>query len=336
MSKHKGKEKKIEDDDKNRHKGGKKKHNRDRGESANRKKSELLTVRSGRDISEANPLDRVTYLEAKLILKPDRFTSMRAFRDFGKIVHKIAKKVGVGFVADPEAGLRPKIREIVFGDTPDFRLYNNAFILRRRIEYVDGFPVGDPQIVFKFRHPDEEQAKAVEVAPNIAGKYRIKFKAEALPPKEEVGGFRFLYSHNCQFGLSQMHDPDKTSMATVVKVFPALAALKKVDSEKISLVNGGIIEEVLLPIGELDFGSGLVGNCDISLWRTRGEHKSLVAEFGFQVKFARKEDVGAKQRKLVAQFYISLQQEVEDWLALGVTKTAMVYRLNGNKPQSHE
>ena len=53
-------------------------------------------------------------------------------------------------------------------------------------------------------------------------------------------------------------------------------------------------------------------------------------------KFARKEDVAEKQKKLAAQFYISLQQEVEDWLALGVTKTAMVYRLNGNEPQSHE
>ena len=46
--------------------------------------------------------------------------------------------------------------------------------------------------------------------PNIAGKYRIKFKAEALPLKDEVGGYRILYSHNCQFGLSQMHDADKT------------------------------------------------------------------------------------------------------------------------------
>ena len=26
----------------------------------------------------------------------------------------------------------------------------------------------------------------------------------------------------------------------------------------------------------------------------------------------------------------------EAWLALGVTKTGMVYRLNGNEPQSHE
>jgi len=39
---------------------------------------------------------------------------------------------------------------------------------------------------------------------------------------------------------------------------------------------------------------------------------------------------------LATQFYISLQLEVKDWLALGVTKTAMVYRLKGNPPQSHE
>jgi hypothetical protein len=174
------------------------------------------------------------------------------------------------------------------------------------------------------------------VRPNIAGKYRIKFKAEALPLKNEVGGYRILYSHNCQFGLSQMHDADKMSMATLVKVFPALGKLQKESDEKLSLVNGGIVEEVLLPLGQLDFGKGLVGKCDIGLWRTRGEHKSLVGEFAFQVQFARREDVAEKQKKLAAQFYISLQNDVADWLALGVTKTGMVYRLNGNEPQSHE
>ena len=96
------------------------------------------------------------------------------------------------------------------------------------------------------------------------------------------------------------------------------------------------MEEVLLPLGQLDFGKGLVGKCDIGLWRTRGEHKSLVGEFAFQLKFARKEDVAEKQKKLAAQFYVTLQREVKDWLALGVTKTAMVYRLNGSEPQSHE
>src|SRR6516164_6752103 len=115
--------------------------------------------------ADGAPLDKVTYLEAKLILKPDRFTSVQSFRDFGKIVRQTAKKLGVGFIADPDADQRPQIREITFGDTPDFRLYNNAFILRRRITYVDGFPMGDPEIVFKYRHPDELKATQVDVRP---------------------------------------------------------------------------------------------------------------------------------------------------------------------------
>ena len=286
--------------------------------------------------ADGTPLDKITYLEAKLILKPDRFTSVDSFRQFGKLVQRTAKNQDVGYVEDREAGLRPQVREVVFGDTPDFRLYKNAFILRRRISYVDGFPVGDPEVVFKFRHPDEARAAAVDVRPRIAGKYRIKFKAEALPLKEQLGGYRILYSHNCQFGVSQMHEADKTCMATLTRVFPALTSLKQSDEEHICLVNGGIVEEVLLPLGQLDFGKGMVAKCDVSLWRTRGEHKPLVGEFAFQVKFARREDVAEKQKKLAAQFYVSLQRDVKDWLELGCTKTAMVYRLQGSAPESHE
>ncbi len=294
------------------------------------------TSPEGAAYADGSPLDRIQYLEAKLILKPDRFTSVQSFRDFGKLVQQTAKKTGVGFIEDAQAGQRPLIREIVFGDTPDFRFYNNAFILRRRVSYVDGFPVGDPEVVFKFRHPDEQMATKFDVRPKIAGKYQIKFKAEVLPLKDQIGGYRILYSHNCQFGASQMHEADRTSMSTIIKVFPALASIKKADDEKISLVNEGIVEEVLLPLGELDFGKGLVGKCDIGLWRTRGEHKSLVGEFAFQLKFDDKASVAERQKKLVAQFYITLQQAVKDWLALGVTKTGMVYRLKGNEPQSHE
>lgn len=281
--------------------------------------------------ADGQPLDKITYLEAKLILKPDRFTSVQSFRDFGKLVKQTAKKVGVGFIEDPNADQRPEIREITFGDTFDFRLYNNSYILRRRIRYVDGFPVGDPEIVFKYRNPDEHSATETDVRPKIAGAYRIKFKAEALPLKNEVGGYRILYSHNCQFGLSQMHDADKESMGTLCHVFPALESLKKSDTEKVSLVNGGIVEEIMLPLGQLDFGKGLLAKCDISLWRTRGEHKPLVGEFAFQVKFPSRESLAEKQKKLAAAFYITLQYAVKDWLELGVTKTAMVYGLNGSK-----
>ncbi len=286
--------------------------------------------------SDGHPLDQFQYLEAKLILKPDRFTSVESFRDFGKLVKRTAKGLKVGFMDDPETGRRPQIREIVFADTPDYRLYNHAFILRRRISYVDGFPVGDPEIVFKFRHPDEQEAAAVDVRPHISGKYRIKFKAEALPLKDQIGGYRILYSHNCQFGLSQVHEGDRPVMSTLARVFPALSIVKKSHEEKVNLVSGAIVEELLLPLGQLDFGKAIVAKSDVSLWRTRGEHMPLVGEFAFQVKFVRKQDVHRKARELAEQFFVSLQRDVKDWISLGTTKTGMVYRLNGNAPQSHE
>ena len=198
--------------------------------------------------------------------------------------------------------------------------------------------MSDPEIVFRYRHPDEKSATAVDVRPRIAGKHRIKFKAEALPLKDQVGGYRLLYSHNCQFGLSQMHDADKLSMDTLLKALPALKALKTSTGERLpSLVNGGIVEEVLLPLGKLDFGKGPGRQIATSRCGARAASTcrwSASSRSRSSSRAARRWP--PSQKRLVAQFYVALQQDVKDWLALGVTKTAMVYRLKGNAPQSHE
>lgn len=298
--------------------------------------SETQTSRAIGTYGDGHPFDRVQYLESKIILKPDRFNSVDSFRQFGKLVRETARKLDVGFDSVPKADTRPQVREIVFGDTPDFRLHNHSFILRRRIRYQDGFPIGDPEVVLKFRHPDEQTAAAIDVRPKIAGTYRMKFKVEALPLKEEVGGFRFLYSHNCVFGLSQMHDADKLSMQTLTRVFPALSALKKSKEERVSLVSESIIEEVLLDLGVLDFGKGATASCNVALWRTRGEHRPLVGEFAFQTKFDRKKPMHEKSKRLCEQYFVTLQFDISDWISLGTTKTGMVYRLKGNPPQSNE
>src|SRR5262249_2734751 len=114
------------------------------------------------EYSDGHPLDQVHYLECKIILKPDRCTSVESFLDFGKLVRRVADEAKVGFSTGHLSGQKPHIREVVFLDTPDFKLYNNAFILRRRITYVDGFPLGDPEIVFKFRHPDMQRAAELD------------------------------------------------------------------------------------------------------------------------------------------------------------------------------
>ena len=101
--------------------------------------------------ADGMPLHEVEYLACKLILRPNRFTSRRSLFDFAKVLRRPADECGVKFSTEEFEDAPLKIREVLFVDTKDFKLYNNAFILRRRIPYTDGFPSGEPEIVFKFR-----------------------------------------------------------------------------------------------------------------------------------------------------------------------------------------
>ena len=298
-------------------------------------RDERAGTQSSETYSDGHPLDEVQYLECKLILKPDRFTAAKTFLEYGALVEKTAKAFGVLF-DNRNVVLAPELREVVFFDTRDFGLYNQAFILRRRVRYEQGFLAGDPEIVFKFRHPDLDTAAKLDVRPKIAGRYRVKFKAEALPLKDQVGGYRLLYSHNVEVGLSQLPEGDRTAMASLHTVFPCLAGLKAPSSDRIELVNETIVEEVLQDLGTLDFGHGVTAKANVALWRERGLHKSLCGEFAFQAKFNRRDDLHDKAMERMRGFFIALQHAGRDWLSLGTTKTGMVYRLHGNPPQAHE
>ena len=286
--------------------------------------------------SDGHPLDGVHYLECKIILKPDRFTSKQGFIDFAKVVKHAAEKADIELSTSHLEGQRPEIREVVFLDTGDFRLYNHAFILRRRITYEDGFPVGDPEIVFKFRHTDAQKTADLDVRPHIPGVYKMKFKTEMLPLKDKLGGMRILYSHNVEFGLSQIKLADRTNMATLVRFFPCLAPLKRSTADTVELVNQMIVEEILFDLGKLDFGKGVVAKNDLALWRGRGNHASLIGEYSFQAKFDRKDELHPKVQRRVEEFFLAVQGHARDWVSLGTTKTGVVYQLKGNPPQAHE
>jgi hypothetical protein len=292
-------------------------------------------VKPGR-YADGLPLNEIQYLECKLILRPNHFTSRKSLFDFAKVMRRPAAETNVDFSSEEFVDAPVQIREVLFMDTTDFRFYNNAFILRRRIPYEDGFPVGDPEIVFKFRHPNIQAAAEMDVRPRIFGDYRIKFKAEALPLKDQLGGMRILFSHNVQFPLSHVHENDSTSMETLVRVFPALGSLKKSPGEKVELVGETIVEEVLQDIGILDFGDGTSATANVALWRARGDHRPLIGEFAFELKFKRRQDLREKGLRRAEAFFVRLQDAAKDWIALGATKTGVVYRLKGNPPHAHE
>lgn len=284
------------------------------------------------------PIHQVEYLCCKLLLRPNRFVSRESFFDFAKALQPPAKEEGVRF-SFGDYRLQPvKIREVLFIDTDDFRLYNNAFILRRRIPYKDGFPIGDPEIVFKFRHPDIQVAAETDMRPRILGDHRVKFKCQALPLKDKLGGIRLLFSHNVQFsraaigmGRENVHDMD-----ALIEILPVLDRIRKYPKEEIKLVSNTIVEEVLQDIGEFDFGQGISCKANVAIWRTRGEHRPLIGEFAYQFRFKDRDALGKDALRRAEAFFIGLQLSAKDYIMLNATKTATVYRLLGNPPTSHE
>jgi hypothetical protein len=292
-------------------------------------------VRQGR-YGDGLSLHEMQYLCCKLVLRPNRFRSRQSLFDFAKVLREPAEKHRVRFSSGTCETQPIQIREALFVDTSDFRLYNSGFILRRRIRYEDGFPIGDPEIVFKFRHPDLQKAAETDVRPQILGDHRVKFKCQALPLRKQLGGIRMLYSHNVQFPRSSVGEDDVLAMRTLTKIFPVLARIRKDPDERISLVSNTIIEEVLQDIGELTFGDGMRAKVNVSLWRTRGEHRPLIGEFAFQIRFRDRRELGLDAMKRLEAFFVALQYAAQDWIALDATKTGIVYRLHGNAPKPHE
>lgn len=295
----------------------------------------LPAIRPGK-YADGLPYDEIRYLECKLILKPNHFTSRSSLFDFAKVLRRPAREHGVIFEPCSYTDRPLAIREVLFVDTHDFRLYNNAFILRRRIPYQDGFPIGVPEIVCKYRNGDPQATAAMDMRPHIKGDYRIKFKAEALPLKDGLGGMRMLYSHNVEFHMETAITTDRIAMDRIVEALPPLRSVLTDPAEKLELVSGTIVEEVLQDIGIVDFGNRMSAMCNVALWRNRGDHAPLIGEFAFQLKFRRREDLTDEALARCESFFLALQMEARDWIQLGATKTGVVYHLKGNPPNAHE
>jgi hypothetical protein len=283
--------------------------------------------------SDGHPLDEVHYREFKILLKPDHFTQAHHFKEFGKLLRHAASQLDVALYTDKVESETNQVREVVFYDTHHFDLYNQAFILRKRTLYKDGFASGAPELALKFRHADVSKAAAVDVRPQAPGAFRVKFKEEVLPLADKIGGARNLYSHNVVLAMTS--STVDTSVKHIAQTFPSLQNVD-LSGRTLTLVNDVAVEEVLHDLGELHFGHGVEGKANVAVWRRRSDEKPLVGEFAFQCKFRRADDLHAKASKHADKFFVALQHAVHDWVQLGTTKTRIVYGMGSTEVRNRE
>ncbi|MDQ0346935.1 hypothetical protein [Ancylobacter vacuolatus] len=279
-------------------------------------------------------MDDIHYLECKILLRPERFFDPHQFEVYWHKLGLIAPEFKVGVTTNKD-GFKRQVREVLFYDTPDYDLYRNAFILRKRTFYTDGWPEPEHELTLKFRHPDLAVAAAVDVVPHLSGHADIKFKEELLPLKDSLGGMRSLYSHNCVLlspGLVL-----NEGLERITTVFPELAEHCPADkAATISLVNNLPVEEVQVNVGSFDFGHGLTAKATIAVWRDRATESAIIGEFAFQAKFDRYDALHAKARERAEAFFKAAQTRAPEWVKLGATKTALVYNFGKQLVASHE
>ncbi len=268
------------------------------------------------------PSDQIQYREYKLLLKPERFPDEKGFHKFWKIAHHAAKSLGIKLGKIDES-IKPHQREVVFYDTPHFKLYNHGFILRKRTFYHHGLPDPRHELVLKFRHPDKKVALAVDPRPLLPCAYTMKFKEEILLPKDGALGMRLVYSHNCELDTPNIILTQR--FETTADAFPALKKIDANPKAALAVVNGVSIQEYQVDLGMLEFGHKLEAKATVAVWRVRTTNVPIVAEFGYQLKFDNLESIGRKQRELSEFFYTEVQSRASDWLQRGTTKTALIY-----------
>jgi len=278
--------------------------------------------------------DLIQYREFKLMLRADRFTHSQQFHKFWKLTRRLAKSLGIA-IRKRGKPMETHLREVLFFDTPKFRLYNNGFILRRRTFYRDGVPQPQHELTLKFRDPDFDATAAVDVRPRMPCSYVVKFKEEILMPYDQIGGMRAIYSHGCE--LDTPSAAITQNFESVSKAFPALMRTGAKARTALSVVNGIAIEEVLVNFGEIDFAGKMTAKATLAIWRNRMTQELFIGEYGFQLKFRAPEDFRDGPNELAEAFYLGLQTEAAEWLQLGATtKTAMIYRMGKTPVFSHE
>ncbi len=275
--------------------------------------------------------EQIHYREYKLLLKPERFADEEGFRKFYKHAHHAAKGLGIHFEKSEKH--EPHVREVVFYDTPHSKLYTDGFILRKRTFFKKGRPEPNFELTIRYRHPEAAAAAGIDMRPLLPCIYTIKFKEEILQLKEKLGGMRMLYANGCELDTPNVILTQRFEI--ISQVFPGLQRVRSANPKAtLGVVNDVTVDETLVHLGDMDFGGKAQCKGSVAVWRNRSTGRDMIAEFGYQLKFQGLASLHRKPRELSEEFFKALQVECGDWVALGTTKTALVYGM-GRKPVNH-
>ncbi|HNV70432.1 MAG TPA: hypothetical protein PKO06_12095 [Candidatus Ozemobacteraceae bacterium] len=269
--------------------------------------------------------------ECKMLLRPERFADRSAgVRELLKLVREACSISGLVFITanDTEA---ESVRFVSFLDTPKFDLYKRGYVLRHRQDaLVDRYgkcrvATKKYELTFKFRHPEPTVAIEQDTTPHSGFQGKESFE-ENLLVKETV--IDRVYDRS---GKVELKNKLGKKISDFSPIFPGLGKVGLSGSEEIVRVNELEIEEYQRDLGTIELGTRATGKAVVSVWYRRGEAKPLIAEFSFKTRLLSRD----RLHSLINHTYRTsetllreLQKAGSTWIAVGTTKTGLVYQMS--------
>ena len=283
----------------------------------------LGVIFSGCSSKETNKLNSSEY---KLLLNSEKFDDYEAgFKNYWSIVKTVANNNNIP-VLENENPYKLKHKEVSFFDTKNLDLRKSGFLIRQKVGYKDDHKKSGFEFGVKYRQSNPKDALSVDLtlAQGYTPKYdTIELESDVVYNAISNGGRDIKYSVSNSIKLEK--SPEMT-LGAFVKIYPALGALDVSPSTSLHLVAGVSADEWMVIPGRLDFGDGLFGRVDMTIWIVKTENGELrIPEFSFDHPFLEDREYNKEAMMRCTNFIDELQKFQPDWVAPGALKAAFLF-----------
>ena len=283
----------------------------------------LGIVFSGCSSKEINKLNSSEY---KLLLNNEKFDDYEAgFKNYWSIVKTVANNNNIP-VLENENPYELKHKEVSFFDTKNLDLRKSGFLIRQKVGYKDDHKKPGFEFGVKYRGSNPKDALSVDLtlAEGYTPKYdKIELESDVVYNAISNGGRDIKYSVSNSIKLDRA--PEMT-LGAFVKIYPALGALDVSPSTSLHLVAGVSADEWMVVPGKLDFGDGLFGRVDMTIWIVQTENGEVrIPEFSFDHPFLENREYSKEAMARCTDFIDKLQKFEPNLVVPGALKAAFLF-----------
>lgn len=266
--------------------------------------------------------------EYKLLLNPENFGDyQQGFAHYWDIIKTVAAEQGVEILENEEP-LKLGHKEVSFFDTENHDLRKNSFLLRQKVKYKDdhkkpGFEYG---LKFRQENPEKTLALDLSMAEGYVPKFdRIELESDVVYYSIKNDSLDVTYAVSNSI---QLEEQPQMTIAEFTKIYPILADLGIDPEAELGLVAGIAADEWMVKPGKLDFGAGLHGRMDMTVWFLETEAGVMsIPEFSFDHDFIQGQEWDKAAMEKCTSFIDELYKANPEWVVPGALKAAALFNL---------